>query len=109
MGQPMAKNLLKAGYALTVYDLAAGPVQDAKMPLVLAGNFNPGFRIELHIKDLLNAMEAGHQYGVPLPLSSLVLEFMQALKVEGKAKEDHGGLIQFYEKLAHVTVRKPAA
>lgn len=88
--------------------LAGSTVLNAKMPLVLAGNFTPGFRIELHIKDLLNAMEAAHQYGVPLPLSGLVLEIMQSLKVDGKAKEDHGGLIQFYEKLAHVAVRKPA-
>ena len=34
------------------------------------------------------------------------MEIMQALKVDGKATSDHGGLIQFYEKLAHVEVRK---
>lgn len=86
--------------------LAGSTVLDAKMPLVLEGNFKPGFRIELHIKDLLNALETAHTVGVPLPLASQVLEFMQALKVDGKAKDDHGGLIQFYEKLAKVEVRK---
>ena len=81
-------------------------VLDAKVPLVLDGNFKPGFRIELHIKDLMNALETGHDVGVPLPLTSQIMETMQALKVDGKAKDDHGGLIQYYEKLAKIEVRK---
>jgi 2-hydroxy-3-oxopropionate reductase len=86
--------------------LAGSTVLNAKMPLVLDGNFKPGFRIELHIKDLMNAMDTAHDVGVPLPLTSQVLEIMQALKVDGKAKNDHGGVIQFYEKLAGIEVRK---
>ena len=86
--------------------LAGSTVLDAKMPLALKGNFKPGFRIELHIKDLMNALDTAHEIGVPIPLTSQVMEIMQALKVDGKAKDDHGGLIQFYEKLAGVEVRK---
>jgi len=86
--------------------LAGSAVLDAKVPLMLAGNFKPGFRIELHIKDLANALDTAHELGVPIPLSSQVMEIMQALKVDGKAASDHGGLIQFYEKLAQVEVRK---
>ncbi|MFW6262281.1 MAG: NAD-binding protein, partial [Spirochaetota bacterium] len=86
--------------------LAGSTVLDAKMPLVLDGNFKPGFRIELHIKDLQNALDTAHALGVPVPLSSVVMEEMQALKVDGKAGDDHGGLIQFYEKLAQQQVRK---
>jgi len=86
--------------------LAGSTVLNAKVPLVLQRNFKPGFRIELHIKDLMNALETGHEIGVPLPLTSQVMETMQALKVDGKAKEDHGGLIQYYEKLAHIEVKK---
>ncbi len=86
--------------------LAGSTVLNAKMPLVLAGNFKPGFRIELHIKDLANALETAHEVGVPVPLSSAVMEVMQALKVDGKGGDDHGGIIQFYEKLAKVQVRK---
>lgn len=86
--------------------LAGSTVLEAKVPLVLEGNFKPGFRIELHIKDLANAIETGHEVGVPLPLSSQVMEIMQALKVDGKEKDDHGGLIQFYEKLAKTEVRR---
>lgn len=86
--------------------LAGSTVLNAKVPLVLQRNFKPGFRIELHIKDLMNALETGHEIGVPLPLTSQVMETMQALKVDGKAKDDHGGLIQYYEKLAHIEVKK---
>lgn len=86
--------------------LAGSTVLDAKAPMVLAGNYKPGFRIELHIKDLANALETGHDIGVPLPLTSQVMEMMQALKVDGKAQNDHGGIIQYYEKLAKVEVRK---
>lgn len=86
--------------------LAGSTVLDAKMPLALQGNFKPGFRIELHIKDLANALDTAHELGVPVPLSSVVMEAMQALRVDGKVKDDHGGIIQFYEKLAKTQVRK---
>ncbi len=86
--------------------LAGSTVLDAKMPLALKGNFKPGFRIELHIKDLANALDTAHELGVPVPLSSVVMEIMQALKVDGKGTDDHGGIIQFYEKLAKVEVRQ---
>ncbi|MHC4628627.1 MAG: 2-hydroxy-3-oxopropionate reductase [Planctomycetota bacterium] len=86
--------------------LAGSTVLDAKMPLVLEGNFKPGFRIELHIKDLANALETAHEVGVPVPLSGAVMEVMQALKVDDKGADDHGGIIQFYEKLAKVQVRR---
>ncbi len=85
--------------------LAGSTVLDAKVPLAMDGNFKPGFRIELHIKDLANALDTAHEIGVPVPLAGCVMEIMQALKVDGKAGDDHGGIIQFYEKLAKVQVR----
>jgi len=85
--------------------LAGSAVLEAKMPLVLKGHFKPGFRIELHIKDLRNALDTAHGVGAPLPLTSAVLEFMEALKVAGHGGDDHGGLIRFYEQLARVEVR----
>jgi 2-hydroxy-3-oxopropionate reductase len=86
--------------------LAGSTVLNAKAPMVLEGNYKPGFRIELHIKDLQNALDTAHAIGVPIPLTAGVMEVMQALKVEGKEKEDHGGVIQYYEKLAGIKVRK---
>jgi 2-hydroxy-3-oxopropionate reductase len=74
--------------------------------MVLAGNFAPGFRIELHIKDLQNALDTAHDVGVPLPLTAGVMEILQALKVDGKAKNDHSGIVQFYERQAGIEVRR---
>ncbi|MFQ3619928.1 MAG: 2-hydroxy-3-oxopropionate reductase [Spirochaetales bacterium] len=86
--------------------LAGSTVLNAKSPMVLEGNYKPGFRIELHIKDLQNALDTAHDLSVPIPLTSVVMEIMQALKAEGKQKEDHCGIIQFYEKIAGVKVRR---
>jgi 2-hydroxy-3-oxopropionate reductase len=85
--------------------LAGSTVLNAKAPMVLKGNYKPGFRIELHIKDLQNALDTAHAIGVPVPLTGTVMEIMQALRVDGKQRDDHGGLIQFYEKLAAQLVR----
>jgi 2-hydroxy-3-oxopropionate reductase len=86
--------------------LAGSTVLDAKAPLVLDRKFNPGFRINLHIKDLANVLETSHEIGVPLPLTASVMEMMQALKVDGMGDLDHGSLVRYYEKLAQVEVKR---
>jgi 2-hydroxy-3-oxopropionate reductase len=86
--------------------LAGSTVLDAKMPMVLDGNFKPGFRIELHIKDLMNAIDTANELGSPAILTGRVLEMFQALKAEGKGRNDHSGLVQYFEKMANVEVRK---
>jgi len=84
--------------------LAGSTVMNAKTPMILNRNFKPGFKIKLHIKDLSNAIETGHQVGVPLPLTSSVMEMMQALKADKKEELDHSALVQYFEKLAMVEV-----
>ena len=86
--------------------LAGSTVMEAKAPMILAGNFKPGFKIDLHIKDLANAIETGHDVGVPLPLTSSVMEILQALKVDGKGQNDHSGIAMYYEKMAKIEARK---
>ena len=86
--------------------LAGSTVLDAKAPLVLDRKFNPGFRINLHIKDLANALDTSHELGVPLPLTAAVMEMLQALKVDGQGDADHCSLVRYYEKMAQVEVRR---
>jgi 2-hydroxy-3-oxopropionate reductase len=86
--------------------LAGSAVMNAKIPLILDGNFKPGFRIELHIKDLQNALDTAHDLSVPIPLTASVMETLQACKVEGLAANDHGAIVRYYEKLAQTEVRK---
>lgn len=84
--------------------LAGSTVMEAKTPMILTRNFNPGFRIELHIKDLNNAMNAGHAVSSPLPLTGQIMEIMQGLKADGYEKEDHSSIVKYYEKIANVIV-----
>jgi 2-hydroxy-3-oxopropionate reductase len=86
--------------------LAGSTVLNAKAPMALARNIKPGFRINLHIKDLDNALAAGHATGVPLPLTASIREIMEALKVDGMGDADHSAVIRFYEKLAKTEVKK---
>lgn len=86
--------------------LAGSTVLDAKMPLVLDRNFKPGGPIRMHTKDLVNVRDTAMEIDAPIPLTAQVMEFMKALKADGKAEDDHGGLIQYHEKLAGVQVKK---
>ena len=85
--------------------LAGSTVLDAKAPLVLQGNFKPGFRIDLHIKDLQNALDTAASLEAPAPISMTVIDMMKTLSAGGKGSDDHGGLIQWYEKEAKIEVR----
>ena len=84
--------------------LAGSTVMDAKAPMMLGRNFKPGFRIELHIKDLNNALNAAHAISSPVPLTGQLMEIMQGLKADGFEKEDHSSIVKYYEKIANTTV-----
>lgn len=84
--------------------LAGSTVMNAKAPMMISRNFEPGFRIELHIKDLQNALDTSHAINIALPLTAQVMEIMQALKVDGKEKKDHSAILNYYEKINNVIV-----
>lgn len=84
--------------------LAGSTVLEAKAPMVLKRNFKPGFRIDLHIKDLNNAMDTAHATGSPAPLTEQVLKMMRSLSAQGEGQADHSGLAKYYEALAGITI-----
>jgi 2-hydroxy-3-oxopropionate reductase len=86
--------------------LAGSTVLDAKIPLILERNFKPGGPIRMHTKDLINVRDTALEIDAPIPLTTQVMEFMKALKADGKQEDDHGGIIQYWEKLAHVEVKR---
>jgi len=86
--------------------LAGSTVMDAKAPMMMERNFKPGFRINLHIKDLKNVLDTSHEVGVSLPLTAGVMEIMQALKADGHELEDHSSIVKYYEKLANIEVKR---
>jgi len=86
--------------------LAGSRCLDQKKPNYLSGTYNPGFRIDLHYKDLGLIMEAGRALNVPLPTTALVQELFTALRVKGRGGLDHSGVITLLEELAGVKVGK---
>lgn len=84
--------------------LAGSTVMNAKVPMILEGNYKPGFKIDLHIKDLANAIDTGHAAGAPLPLTACVMEMMQTLRADGFGQDDHDALAKYYEKLSGIRI-----
>jgi 2-hydroxy-3-oxopropionate reductase len=89
--------------------LAGSAVLNAKAPMVISRNFKPGFRIELHEKDLRNALLAGESMKVSLPLTSLAQQMLIALMNDGKGSLDHSAIVTFIERMAGTEVKKPQA
>lgn len=67
--------------------------------MMIEDNVKPGFRIDLHIKDLNNALECAHRVGAPVPMTAQVSEIMQYLHNNGDGNSDHSAIIHYYEKL----------
>jgi 2-hydroxy-3-oxopropionate reductase len=80
--------------------LAGSKCLDQKKPNYLANTYNPGFKIDLHYKDLGLIMESARALGVPLPTTAVVQELFSALRVKGRGGLDHSGVITLLEDLA---------
>ncbi len=86
--------------------LAGSTVMNAKVPMMMDGNFKPGFRIDLHIKDLNNALDTGHSLGTPMLLTAQVQEMQQWLHNNGCGNDDHSAIVKYYEHITGIKVRK---
>lgn len=84
--------------------LAGSTVMDAKAPMMIAGNDKPGFKIDLHIKDLNNVLDCAHTVGAPVPMTASVMEIMQWLHNNGKGQCDHSAISQYYEYLTGIQI-----
>jgi 2-hydroxy-3-oxopropionate reductase len=80
--------------------LAANRVMEVRGPNFLQHNFQPGFKIALHQKDLGIALAAGREYGVPLPVTAIVDQMLQILKLRGQGEQDHSALLKLIEDWA---------
>jgi 2-hydroxy-3-oxopropionate reductase len=89
--------------------LANSRVMELKGQNVITRKFAPGFRVDLHRKDLNIAMNAGKTTGVPLPVTALVQQLFEALSVAGRGGLDHSSLVTIYEDLANFQVGEAEA
>ena len=83
--------------------LAGSRCLDQKTPNYLSNTYNPGFKVDLHFKDLGLIMESARALGVPLPTTSLVQELFAALRARGRGGLDHSAVITLLEDLASGT------
>jgi 2-hydroxy-3-oxopropionate reductase len=111
--QAMAEAMVlakKAGVDIQlVYDaikggMAGGRTLDMKIPLLVQHKFDPGFKMDLHIKDLKNALLAGKALSVPLPATALVHELFTACSAQGRGQKDHSVIYTLMEQLAGLPV-----
>ena len=86
--------------------LAGSSVLEAKGPMVLDGNFKPGFRIRLHQKDLNNALITAKELGVTVPLTGLVQQMITSLVNSGNLDNDHSAIVRFIEELSGTEARR---
>ena len=84
--------------------LAGSNVMNTKGPMMIDGNFDPGFRIVLHQKDLHNAILTGKESGVPLIITSTVQQILGSLINDGKGNADHSAIANFMEDMAGVKI-----
>lgn len=87
--------------------LAGSAVLDAKIPMIIERNFKPGGPIRINHKDIKNVVNTAHAIDVPIPYTAQLFEILQSMKVHGHMDDDHGGIVQYFEKLADVEVKKP--
>ncbi len=87
--------------------LAGSAVLNAKGPMLIARNFKPGFRINLHQKDLRNALQTAESTHVALPLTAIVQQMLSALVAEGKGDLDHSAIATVAGQLSCVEVKRP--
>lgn len=86
--------------------LAGSTVMNAKVPMMMDRNFTPGFRIDLHIKDLNNALDTAHGVGAPMLLTAQVQEMLQWLHNNGCGSDDHSAILKYYENITKTEVKK---
>ncbi len=99
---------------MVIYDairegMAGSRALDLRMPHVLRGDFKPGFKLSLHLKDINNAVEAADEVGVPLFLTGTVREIMKKVISDGGGGDDHSSIVRFYEELTGAEVRSKGA
>lgn len=77
--------------------MAGSRILESKLPKMIARDFAPGFKMDLQIKDLRNALAFGRSEGVPMPMTAQVTEEMQEVSDQGFGNDDHSVLIRYYQ------------
>ncbi len=77
---------------------AGSNMLELKSPQILSGDYKPGFKIDLHIKDLNNALLTGEKLHIPMPLTEEIIGMYRELSEDGMGNDDHIALFKYFEK-----------
>ena len=88
--------------------MAASTCLDQKAEKVLTRDFTPGGSLIINFKDIKNVVAAAHELEIPIPYTAQLYEILQVLSLHGHIGDDHSGIIQYFEQLAGVEVKRGA-
>lgn len=97
---------LQTTFEATRCGFAGGPMYDNKVPKLIKRDYEPGARVAVHRKDIVNAKHYAHKMGVDTPLTDVVLHVMDWMKDNGHIDEDQIAMVKYYEDKMEVTVGK---
>jgi 2-hydroxy-3-oxopropionate reductase len=89
---------LERGVEVLAGGLAGNRILDRKAAAMLARDFKPGFRIDLHHKDMGIALDSARSAGVSLPVTGLVAQLVAAARAQGYGSLDHSALLRVIEQ-----------
>lgn len=95
---------LQTTFEATRCGFAGGPMYDNKVPKMIHRDYEPGARIAVHRKDILNAIHYGHAMGVSLPLTEVVCQVFDWANDNGYINDDQAALVHYYEEKMNVKV-----
>jgi len=84
---------------------AGSAVLNSKAPKIISRNFEASARIAVHQKDLKNAVHLADELGIEIPMSNMVLGYMNEMEADGKSNEDHCAIAQIYEKRMGIEIK----
>lgn len=95
---------LQTTFEATRTGFVGGPLYENKVPKIIARDYEPGARIAVHRKDLINAKAYAHHMGVDLPVTDVTLRVMDWMADNGYIDTDQAGMVKYFEEKMHVTV-----
>ena len=95
---------LQTTFEATRGGFAGGPAYDNKVPKIIHRDYEPGARIAVHRKDIVNAKDYAHHMGVDTPMTDVVLMVMDWMKDNGHIDEDQAAMVKYYEDKMNVKV-----
>ena len=95
---------LQTTFEATRCGFAGGPLYDNKVPKLIHRDYEPGARIAVHRKDIINAKHYAHKLGVDTPLCDITLMVMDWMNDNGHIDEDQAAMVKYYEDKMEVQV-----